>query len=62
MATLGSVFAGSAYAMRVKDKPKKQGPPTNSTSKDEEAFIQYAIPRYTVPVIQGVSNGFVGNS
>ena len=41
MLTLGTTFAGAAYAMSGKDKAKEQGPPINAGSKDEEQFIQY---------------------
>lgn len=48
MATLGATFAGSYLAMRGGDKKTAQGPPINASSKDEEAFIQYAcIPMFT---------------
>lgn len=40
MATLGALFAGSAWAMRGGDK-KQNSPPINASSKDEENFIQY---------------------
>lgn len=43
MITLGTLFTGSAYAMRGGEKKKEQGPPINATSKDEEQFIQYVI-------------------
>ncbi len=43
MATLGTFFAGSAFALRGKEKAKEQGPPINATSKEEEAFIKYVI-------------------
>ncbi len=41
MATLGTFFAGTAFALRGKEKAKEQGPPINATSKEEEAFIKY---------------------
>ena len=41
MATLGTTFAGAAFAMGGKEKAKEQGPPINASSKDEEDFIQY---------------------
>lgn len=41
MATLTATFAGSYLALRGDGSAKKTTPPTNSTSKDEEAFIQY---------------------
>ena len=41
MATLGTMFAGSAYAMSGKTEVKKQGPPINASNQDEERFIQY---------------------
>ncbi|OCK77819.1 hypothetical protein K432DRAFT_384357 [Lepidopterella palustris CBS 459.81] len=39
MATLGSVFVGSWYAMSG-GKKADQGPPINAKSKDEESFIK----------------------
>lgn len=41
MATLGATFAGSWLAMRGDGSEKAKTPPTNASSKDEEAFIQY---------------------
>ena len=41
MLTLGTFFAGTAYAMGGEKKVKEQGPPINAGSKDEEAFIQF---------------------
>ena len=41
MATLGTMFAGGAFALGGKEKSKQQGPPINATNKDEEKFIQY---------------------
>lgn len=43
IATLGVTFAGSYIAMSSGEKkPKEQKPPVNASSKEEEAFIQYA--------------------
>ena len=44
MLTLGTTFAGAAYAMSGKEKAKEQGPPINAGSKDEEQFIQSVNP------------------
>ena len=41
MATLGTVFAGSAFAMSGEKKAKEQGPPINAQSTEEEQFIQF---------------------
>ena len=41
MATLGTVFAGSAYALSGKEKAQEQGPPINAQSTEEEQFIQF---------------------
>lgn len=41
MLTLGTTFAGTAWAMSGTEKTKEQGPPLNAGSKDEEQFIQY---------------------
>jgi hypothetical protein len=41
IATLGVTFAGSWLAMRGDGSEKAKTPPTNASSKDEEAFIQY---------------------
>ena len=41
IATLGVTFAGSWWAMRGDGSEKAKAPPTNASSKDEEAFIQY---------------------
>jgi F-type H+-transporting ATPase subunit k len=43
MATLGTLFGGSWLAMRGGAKKTAEGPPINASSKDEEAFIQYAL-------------------
>lgn len=40
MATLGVTFGGSWLATRGGDSEKSKTPPTNASSKDEEAFIQ----------------------
>lgn len=43
IATLGVTFAGSYIAISSGGKkPKDQKPPVNASSKEEEAFIQYA--------------------
>lgn len=43
IATLGVTFAGSYIAMSGGEKkPKEHKPPVNASSKEEEAFIQYA--------------------
>lgn len=43
IATLGITSAGSYLAMSGGEKkPKEQKPPVNASSKEEEAFIQYA--------------------
>lgn len=43
IATLSVTFAGSYIAMNVGGKkPKEQKPLDNASSKEEEAFIQYA--------------------
>ena len=41
LATLGVTFGGSWLAMRGDGSEKSKTPPTNASSKDEEAFIQY---------------------
>ena len=41
MATLGTLFAGSAFAMSGEKKAKEQGPPINAQSTEEEQFIQF---------------------
>ena len=41
MATLGTMAAIGAFSLGGSKKAKAEGPPTNATSKDEEAFIQY---------------------
>ena len=41
IATLGVTFAGSWLALRGDGSEKARTPPTNASSKDEEAFIQY---------------------
>ena len=41
IATLGVTYAGSWLAMRGDGSEKAKTPPTNASSKDEEAFIQY---------------------
>jgi ATP synthase subunit K len=43
MATLGILFGGPWLAMRGRAKKTAEGPPINASSKDEEAFIQYAL-------------------
>ena len=54
MATLGALFGGTWLAMPAK-KDKKQPPPINASSKDEEQFIQYvdtyscATPNFQLP-------------
>jgi len=49
MLTLGTMFAGSAYAMSGGDKKKKeQGPPINASSKEEENFIQYVAHTHSI--------------
>ncbi|KAK0511368.1 hypothetical protein JMJ35_005941 [Cladonia borealis] len=40
MATLGTLFAGSAIALSGEKKAKEQGPPINAQSTEEEQFIQ----------------------
>jgi len=45
MLTLGVTFSGAALAMRGGETSKKQGPPINATSKEEENFIKYVFPR-----------------
>ena len=40
MATLGTLFAGSAYALGGEKKAKQEGPPINAQSTEEEKFIQ----------------------
>jgi hypothetical protein len=51
IATLSVTFGGSWLAMRGDGSQKAKTPPTNASSKDEEAFIQYGfdlpIPRIT---------------
>lgn len=43
IATLGATFAGSYLAMSGGEKkPKEKKPPVNASSKEEDAFIQYA--------------------
>ncbi|EDN04360.1 DUF2611 superfamily domain-containing protein [Histoplasma capsulatum] len=44
MATLGTTFLGCYLAMPGKTD-KKQGPPIKASSKDEEQFIQYGLPK-----------------
>ena len=41
MATLGTLFAGSAFALSGEKKAKEQGPPINAQSTEEEQFIQF---------------------
>lgn len=41
MATLGTVFGGTALAMSGK-KPQQTTPPIQAESSDEENFIKYA--------------------
>lgn len=41
MATLGTLFAGSAYALGGEKKAKQEGPPINAQSTEEEKFIQF---------------------
>ena len=41
MATLGTLFAGSAFALGGGKKAKQEGPPTNAQSTEEEQFIQF---------------------
>ena len=48
MLTLGTTFAGTAYAMSGKEKAKEQGPPINAGSKDEEQFIQFVNPHHKI--------------
>jgi len=43
MLTLGVTFSGAALAMRGGETSKKQGPPINATSKEEENFIKYVF-------------------
>ena len=40
MATLGTLFAGSAFALSGEKKAKEEGPPINAQSTEEEQFIQ----------------------
>jgi hypothetical protein len=40
MATLGTLFAGSAFAMSGEKKAKAEGPPIQAQSSDEENFIK----------------------
>ncbi|KAI9678226.1 MAG: hypothetical protein M1817_006171 [Caeruleum heppii] len=40
IATLSTLFAGSAIAMGGSKKTKEQGPALNATSADEEKFIR----------------------
>ena len=46
MATLGVTFGGAFLATRGGgEKTKEQGPPPiNASTKEEETFIQYAMP------------------
>ena len=41
MATLGTLFAGSAWALGGEKKAKQEGPPINAQSTEEEKFIQF---------------------
>ena len=41
MATLGTLFAGSALALGGGQKAKQEGPPINAQSTEEEKFIQF---------------------
>jgi F-type H+-transporting ATPase subunit k len=54
IATLGVTFAGSWLAMRGDGSEKAKTPPTNASSKDEEAFIQYGsyLTGPTLPVLR----------
>ena len=60
MATLGTLFAGSAYALGGEKKAKQEGPPINAQSTEEEKFIQYVAGVHRLcglmltPAIQGL--------
>ena len=40
MLTLGTLFAGSGYAMSGGDKKATKTPPINASNQDEEKFIK----------------------
>lgn len=42
MATLGSLFGGSAYAMSGPKAPASKTPAINAANEEEEKFIKYA--------------------
>lgn len=42
MATLGSIFGGSAYAMSGPKAPKSKTPAINAANEEEEKFVKYA--------------------